>query len=77
MFLIDCKMVPPLLEKVWQFLISLKILLTIHSAVLPGVQIRETKASAHEKVHISMFLADLFIRPHTGNQSGAHEREGE
>ena len=69
-------MIPPLLENVWKFFISLKILLTIDSAMLLlGIQIRKTKTSVHGTTHTSMFIKDLFIIPQNGNNSNACQQK--
>lgn len=77
-FWCECTMIQCLWEKVWQFLISLNILLLIDLAILlPDIQIREMKTYNHENILTSVFIANLFIIPQTGNNSSDHQQKNE
>ena len=66
----ECKMGQPLWKIIWKFLKKLNIHLPYHPDILfLDISPREMKASVHTKIHTEMFIAALFIRSKTENNS--------
>lgn len=64
----------PLWERVWQFLIKLKIIY-LQSIVLPAIYLAEMKIYNNIKHSRRMFIAALFIIVKSGNCPGVHQKK--